>query len=169
MPEVDANTSILIAMSYQAMQKIEDPRPEISIPNSVSTILFMGFFIESNLNYLLKEIEGKEERYGGLIPKLNKFHSLTSRSAADKKLSADELDNFYPGIKRMKEFRNSIAHGTVLSFTEYIRDVDGMRQQAKDIADNLFNRAKAIGHDILRETKYVDAIKDYAQQIVWPT
>jgi len=57
MPKVSKDASLLIATSYQALRRAERGDKSTEITNCVVVILFAGFFIEENLNVIIKEMK----------------------------------------------------------------------------------------------------------------
>lgn len=65
MPEVSADAAILIATSFQALERAKYDDPNTSLTNCTITILFAGFYIEATLNSIFE--------YLNLETKLEKF------------------------------------------------------------------------------------------------
>ena len=56
MPEASEDATILIAISFQALQRLETRNKATEICDCTITILFAAFFVEANLNYILYKI-----------------------------------------------------------------------------------------------------------------
>ena len=60
MPEVTSHASILIATSFQALDRVIKDNKETEICDSTIVILFAAFFIEANLNHIRNVMNKKE-------------------------------------------------------------------------------------------------------------
>ncbi|HAX70875.1 MAG TPA: hypothetical protein DCY14_14780 [Anaerolineae bacterium] len=177
MPEVSKDAAILIATSYQALKRVEKGEKSTEIANCVVVILFAGFFIEENLNVIIKKMKMNEEmrvflngkEHPGLLDKIAWFYNqyVSSERFSSKKelfkkdlngnpLILNKLEKRFPGIKEIIEYRNKIAHGEIK--TVNITKAKKLREQAKIITDELFDLAKQNGFDIPRNITYKSAI-----------
>jgi hypothetical protein len=59
MPEATADAAILIAASYQAMNRAAAGDPRTQLCDCTVTVAFAGFYIEANLNHVIAEL-GRE-------------------------------------------------------------------------------------------------------------
>lgn len=179
MPEGTSDAAILIATSFQALNRVIQDNPETVVCDSTVVILFSAFFIEANLNYIIHALNQEEEmldflygkgrrgdKHPGLQHKLKWFYSkFVDPSFLDKENKVQEseiiekLETTFPGLKKIYEFRNKISHGKiVLSFANR-KDAEEMRQQAKNIVDKLYNIVSPkTGLEISRDITYKNAI-----------
>lgn len=178
MPEVSKDASLLIATSYQALKRAEQGDKSTEITNCVVVILFAGFFIEENLNVIIKEMKkfnemkkflgGKE--HPGLLDKMAWYYnayvaSATAKNRKDlfakdftgKLFILDKLEDKFPGFKDIYTFRNDTAHGTINNLAN-IENANKLRKQAKVIVDELFEISAKAGTEIQRNIKYEVAI-----------
>jgi hypothetical protein len=65
----------------------------------------------------------------------------------------------YPGFATLYRFRNDLSHGAINDTARSLEDVMKLRQQAKDIVDDLFNVANHAGYPIARDITYQKAIQ----------
>lgn len=77
MPEGSKHASILIATSWQALNRAIKGRKDTLICDCTIVILFASFFVESNLHYIIEEMNLKREmsnflgkKYPGIQDKL---------------------------------------------------------------------------------------------------
>jgi hypothetical protein len=56
MPEGSKDAAILIATSWQALNRANFGNPNTLITDCTVVILFAGFFVEANLNYIIEEM-----------------------------------------------------------------------------------------------------------------
>ncbi len=178
MPEASKDAAILIATSYQALKRAENGDKATETTNCVVVILFASFFIEENLNVIIKEMKkldqmklflgGKE--HSGLLDKMAWYYNsyIASTSAKNRKelfakdakgkLSIiDKLEDRFPGFKDIYEFRNQTAHGKINNLAN-IENADKLRKQAKAIVNELFKIAAKAGPEIPRNITYQAAI-----------
>jgi hypothetical protein len=171
MAESSKDAIILITVSYQALQRAEmsNYKPTLTC-DCIVMIVFAGYFIEANLNYIIKRI-GKEKEvkdvlgdYAGLQDKLAWFYNTfiarppqktLNRSA--KKILYSKLRRKFPGFGQIYRFRNKISHGRVSSLVD-LDYAKRLRIQAKDIVDNLFQIVISKGYKISRNKNYREAI-----------
>jgi hypothetical protein len=181
MPEASKDAAILIATSYQALKRAENGDQSTEITNCMVLILFAGFFIEENLNVIIKEMKKETEMksflgskrgpktYPGLLDKIAWFYNsyIASQKAASKtelfkkdskgeSLILKKLELEFPGIKEIHDFRNKVAHGKIR--TTNLANADKLRKQAKSIVDDLFKIAEHNGYPIMRNITYKAAI-----------
>ncbi len=172
MPEVSKDAAILIATSWQALNRTIVRTDEARLCDCTVVILFAGFYIEANLNYIITFIGQKKQMtmflnnsYPGLQDKLAWFYN--QYVARQKDMNKKQL--FRHGIKRklrrkysgfadLYRFRNDISHGVINQTANSTDKTHKLRQQAKDIVESLFDTIENAGHDIPRETTYWEAI-----------
>jgi hypothetical protein len=142
MPEATADAAILIAASYQAMNRAAAGDLSTQLCDCTVTVAFAGFYIEANLNHLIAEL-GREsdfrQAYGpnaGLKSKLAFLYIEYIASApVAKKDVYDRLEVEFPGITELANFRNDICHGTMnQTVAQSLAKTLELRQRAKDIA-----------------------------------
>ena len=61
MPEVSKNAAILIATSFQALNRAKAGDATTMLCNCTITVLFAGFFIEENLDEIVKKMHVMHE------------------------------------------------------------------------------------------------------------
>ena len=72
----------------------------------------------------------------------------------------EKLRGRFPGFDELCRFRNDISHGVINNSADSLEETKRLRQQAKDIVDDLFKIAEqSAGHTIPRMTNYYDAIR----------
>ena len=174
MPEASSDATILIAVSRQALNRTIRRSEETELCDSTVVILFAAFFIEANLNHIIDQL-GKEEElldflYGkkrpsekhpGLQEKLVWFYNtfIESSPMVSKKQVRENLRQRFPGFDEIYEFRNKISHGKVKKEVANRKNAELLRQQAKDMVNELFRLVAAkTGHTILRDVTYKKAI-----------
>jgi hypothetical protein len=165
LPEGGRHAPILIATSWQALNRVFTDGPETRICNCTVVILFAGFYIEANLNHIVEQLHLKdrmktflEQKYPGLQDKLAWFYNefvARSKSAKRKDLFKSginkKLRRRFPGFAKLYRFRNDLSHG-VLNKSAHSID------QAKDIVEQMFMILKRRGYSIRRDTTYYQAI-----------
>ena len=173
MPEGTPDATLLIATSWQALNRAIQGNKKTLICDCTVLILFAAFFIESNLNYIIKEMNqtsqmiaflGKK-KFPGMQDKLGWFYNqYVARSKAVNKKQLynnsieKKLSRKFPGFTKIYKFRNDISHGVVDRSVANLKDAMTLRKQAKDIVAELFLIAYKSGHDITRVINYNDAI-----------
>jgi hypothetical protein len=173
MPEGTPDASILIAISFQALNRVIKDNKETEISDSTVVILFAAFFIESNHNYIVNFLKKEDEmlnflygknrkvkKYPGLQLKLKWFHNefIKTLSSEDKKKITKKLDLEFPSFEKIYKFRNKISHGEVDLSLANRKDAEDLRQKAKNIVDKLYEIVKdKTGIKIPRDTSYKTA------------
>ena len=136
-------------------------------------ILFAGFFIESNLNYIVEEINMKQNmtkflnmKYPGIQDKLGWYYNeFVARSKAfnRKQLYGNRIEiklrRKFSGFAKLYRFRNDLSHGVINRYATSCSEAEKQRNQAKDIVVELFNIASKNGYGISRVVSYDRAIK----------
>jgi hypothetical protein len=178
MPEASEDSAILIATSYQALKRAEQGDKSTETTNSVVVILFAGFFIEENLNVIIKEMKKSTEitsflggkKHPGLLDKIAWYYNyyvaspkattrkeLFAKDIKGKLLILSKLESRYPGFEDILKFRNNVAHGEINSLAN-LEHAKRLRKQAKSIANELFKIAAKAGYQIPRNITYQAAI-----------
>jgi hypothetical protein len=179
MPEASSDATILIAVSWQALDRAIQNNKETEVCDSTVVILFAAFFIEANLNYIVDELgkheelldflygkKRKGEKHPGLQDKLSWFYNffiedspVLTRDRTYNNNIKEKLRERFPGFGEIYEFRNKISHGKVEKTVDNRKDAVRLRQQAKDIVNELFGLvATKTGHNISRDMTYKNVI-----------
>jgi hypothetical protein len=178
MPEASKDASLLIATSYQALRRAENGDKPTEITNCVVVILFAGFFIEENLNVIIREMKKTTEmtlflgnKHPGLLEKVAWYYNyyvatpkattkkdLFAKNAKGKLLILSKLENRFLGIEEIHEFRNKVAHGEI-SHLANLENAKRLRKQAKQIVNELFKISENADYRIPRNITYDVAIK----------
>ena len=171
MPEVSKNAAILIATSFQALDRAKAGAATTMLCNCTVSVLFAGFFIEENLDEIAKKMHINRERkiflgkeHPSLYDKLAwYFNRYVSEQKSDNREGLEKLEKRvnknFPGFRRIYEIRNFVAHGKVQRRLT-LKETEKLRQQAKAIVDDLFIIAKKYGHEIPRKITYDMAINE---------
>lgn len=173
MPEGSGVAAILIATSWQALNRANLGNQNTLICDCTVLILFAGFFVESNLNYIIEELKMKKQmirflnnqKYPGLQDKLGWYYNqYVARSKATDKSQLyrlgikSKLRRKFPGFAKLYRFRNDLSHGVINQSAKSLREAEQLRKQAKDIVAMLFEIASNAGHEIPRMVTYDEAI-----------
>ena len=159
MPEATADAAILIAASYQAMNRAIAGDPSTQLCDCTVTVAFAGFYIEANLNHLIAELRREsdlKQAYSpnpGLKSKLAFVYAEYIASAPQARKDVyDRLEVEFPGITELANFRNDICHGTMnQTVAQSLPKTLELRQSAKDIANRLFTAVNGrTGADLQR-------------------
>jgi len=173
MAEGTKDAMILISTSWQALGRAIQGNSATLICDCTVVTLFASFFIEANLNYIIEKLNMKNEmtkflnnKYPGLQDKLGWFYNkfIARKKAKTKKELFDKgiktkLRRRYPGFATLYNFRNDLSHGVINNTARSLMKVVRLRQQAKDIVDDLFHVAARAGYLIPRDTTYQVAIQ----------
>jgi hypothetical protein len=174
LPEGGRHAPVLIATSWQALNRALTEGPETRLCNCTIVILFAGFYIEANLNHIIEQTHSTRrmktflgQKYPGVQDKIAWFYNeFVARSkAADKKALYKQgvrrkIRRRFPGFARLYLFRNDLSHGVVNKSARSLPEAQQLRQHAKDIVSSLFDIAARRGYSIPRDTNYYDAIAD---------
>lgn len=174
MAEGSKDAMILITTSWQALGRASLGIPETMICDCTVVTLFASFFIEANLNYIVETLHMKKEmikflngnKYPGIQDKLawfyNKFIAKvevkTRKELFDKGIKS-KLRRRYPGFATLYRFRNDLSHGVINDTARSLPKVVELRQQAKDIVEDLFNVVSRAGYSMSRDVTYQRAIQ----------
>lgn len=173
MPEGSKDASLLIATSWQALNRAIQGNSDTEICESTIILLFASFFVEANLNYLIEKLHMKKQMreflgmgYPGLQDKLGWYYNeymAKTKAKSRKELFAKgikaKLRRRYPGFATIYRFRNDLSHGKINRTARSLNEVLKLRQQAKTIVDDLFNVATEVGNPVRRVVTYQQAIK----------
>lgn len=171
MPEVSEDATILLAISWQALGRAKDCDESTMLCNCTVVIVFAAFYIEANLNHIIQMMNRTKEmekfcgnKYPGLQDKLAWFYNcyVSRLKACNKRLLyfsgiKRKLRNTFPGFNKIYNFRNNISHGHIDRSIANSVDAEKIRNQAKDIVNEIFKIAAKAGHDIPRTITYEDA------------
>jgi hypothetical protein len=173
MPEGSKDAKVLIDISFQALERAKKVDESIQIFDCTVALVFAGFFIEANLNQIIKVLEKKQEMIAflnnnqnpGLQGKLAWFYKsyiaepkLNSEKVEMKDLY-DKLRVKFPGFDQIHKFRNDISHGNIDSSVANLVNTEKLRLSAKSIVDELFRIAEqSTGQTIPRTVTQNDAI-----------
>lgn len=184
MSEGNNDASVLIATSFQALNRVIaiDSNPDRLITDCTVLVLFAGFYVEATLNHIFEQT-GKEEElrlfpatssckrkknHPGLRDKLvwfyNEFVEQTkatnwtdlNHNDIDKKLNEK-----FPGFSDLYKFRNDISHGHINQSAKSLDTAQLLRQQAKDIVNQLYIITTDKGYVVSRDIKYRDALASF--------
>jgi len=186
MSEADNTTVTLIATSWQALQRAENNGKKALVFDSstklsdcIVTIVFASFFLEANLNHILKTLGRYEDmqkscgNFPGLYKKLSWFYKeyAVKREAKNKDDLTTRIKIEFPDFDRICEFRNDVAHGNLDSIKPYEElhdlepffiEVGKLRNRTKEIVDKLFEISdKKAGCVIPRNKNYKDVLETY--------
>lgn len=183
MPEVNDNAAIFIATSFQALERAKMGDELTMICNCTVALVFAAFYIEENLDVVIGKLDKTDDmrefleqspnQNPGLILKLAWFYNhyiarekannrkqLLAKDKGRKYLISKKLEQKFPGFNEIHDFRNEIAHGKIKS-SKTLSDVERLRQQAKDITEELLKIAKLAGCEIPKTTTYWDAVAKF--------
>ena len=173
MPEGGKHAPILIATSWQALNRLRFEGPDTQLCNSTVVILFAGFYVEANLNHIIEQLGAagrlktfSQKRHPGLQDKMAWFYNEFIARAKEPDLRhlykrgvAPKLRRRFKGFAKLYRFRNDLSHGIVNKSARSVQETLQLRQQAKDIADELFAILQRRGHTVPRDINYYEAIR----------
>ena len=173
MPEGSKDAAILIATSWQALNRVISGNKQTKLTDCSVVILFASFFIEANLNYIIEEMNLYPEmrnflnkRYPGIQDKLGWYYNrFVARSKANNRNQLyrngikRKIRRKFPGFASLYKFRNDISHGEINKTANSVRETLQLRSQAKEIAADLFKISEKDGYSIDRVLTYDDAIQ----------
>lgn len=182
MAEVSDNAAIFIATSYQAMERAKlDFPPNTETVNLMIALVFLGFYLEENLDVIITKLNKYDElkefsndkggkKKFGLLNKFGWFYNFyiaTSSSKLEKSNPSfmnalvGNLDARFPGFEKIYAFRNPVSHGKI-KHSLSIPDVNTPRERAKVITDELLeiiNQKEGIV--IEKSISYTDAFINF--------
>lgn len=174
MPEAGRHAPILIATSWQALGRALDEGPDTRICNCTVVVLFAGFYVEANLNHVVRVLKLRSrldaftggKRHPGLQDKLAWFYNdfiatvpATDLRTARKHGIDRKVRRRFSGFAKLHRFRNDISHGVVNKSGRSLAQAQQLRQQAKNLVSELFSILERRGHKIRRATSYWEAIQ----------
>jgi hypothetical protein len=157
MPEYTLDQVILLAASWQALERIRIGENATFITDCVSVKLYAAYYIESSINFILLSMNLSDEinqftsntnfEYCGLTDKLlfyyNKFIANPQRDKKkdypDNKVVDKILETEFPGFLEIRKFRNDLSHG-IIKYPEgslTYAEVEIFRKKAKEIVEKL--------------------------------
>jgi hypothetical protein len=156
MPEVCQNATILLAISWQAFDRIKSDRFDLRVCDSVVAIVFSCFYMEESFNVIIDEVVKrnhdlkKPSRDSGMLKKcLWLFNELyldnEQRLENPYKKTNNEFDLLlplcqeFPEFRKLLQLRNDISHGEVEKIIPYLDEISHLRQSAKDIITMFLN------------------------------
>ncbi len=174
MPEGGRHAPVLIATSWQALNRAIVEGSDTLLCNCTVVILFAGFYIEANLNHIAEQLQLTRQmttfldgKHPGLQDKMAWFYNefvarskVSTRRALYKRSVKRKIRRRFPGFAELYKFRNDLSHGAVNRSAHSLVQAQHLRDQAKDIVSELFIILEKRGHDIPRDTTYYQAIND---------
>ena len=85
-------------------------------------------------------------------------NELFTKDTSGKLLILSKLENRFPGIEEIHEFRNKVAHGEISRLAN-LENANRLRKQAKLIVNELFKISEKANYHIPRNITYDVAIK----------
>jgi len=177
MSEGSDHAAILIATSYQALNRAIKGNKTTLITDCTVLILFAGFYVEATLNHIFefinKDIKAfplnvnstRGKIYPGMQDKLAWFYNefieepkATNWNEIRNKNINAKLRTTFPGFSELLRFRNDISHGRINESAMSLDTAQTLRQQAKDLVSQLYNITNAKGYTVPRLITYRDAI-----------
>lgn len=168
MPEATADAAILIAASYQAINRAATGDPRTQLCDCTVTVAFAGCYIEANLNHIIAELGRQDDLkqvYGLNAGLESKLAFLYAEYVASMPLAKSEiyesLELEFPGITEISDFRNDICHGTMnQDVARSLPKTLELRQRAKDVVSRVFTAVNdRTGKDLQRAlVKYWQAL-----------
>lgn len=174
MPEAGPDAPILIATSWQALNRARQDRPDTQLCDCTVAILFAGFFVEANLNKIIQELSmtGQmksflKSKYPGLQDKLAWFYNeFVARSKAashhelyNRRDIKTKVRKRFSGFAKLYGFRNDVSHGVINRSARSLANTERLRQQAEEMVAEFFAIMQKHGHYIPRSTTYHQAIE----------
>jgi hypothetical protein len=177
MSEGSEHAAILIATSYQALNRAIQANPETLITDCTVLILFSGFYVEATLNHIfdstnknieafpISQINLRGKSHPGMKDKLTWFYNefieenrATSWNEIRDNRIAEKTINMFPGFSELHDFRNDISHGRINESAKSLATAQNLRQNAKDIVGRLYAITFEKGYIVPRLVTYRDAI-----------
>jgi len=172
MAEGSRHAAILIATSYQALNRAVRGSSQTLFADCTVMVLFASLYVEATVNHIVEHI-GKANQmtaflnrpFPGMQDKIGWFYNeFVARSKAKtRKQMYDngievKLRRKFPGFAQLYRFRNSISHGEIHPLAASLRTALHLRQRAKDLATDLYDIAADAGHPAPRLITYRQAI-----------
>ena len=166
------HSPILIAISWQALNRALSGDRRTQECDCAVVLVFAGFYLEADLNDLVIRLGRESDMrlflkrpHPGLQDKLAWFYNeYVARSRARDRRELyrrgirAKLRRRFPGFAELYRFRNDIAHGVVNGNARSLQKTQRLRAQAKDISRELFEIAGTHGHVLKPSTDYYKAI-----------
>lgn len=181
MSEGSEHAAILIATSYQALNRAVQGNQDMLITDCTVLILFAGFYVEATLNHIFESTDkdirafpnnetamhGKQNI--GMKDKLAWFYNefieddkATNWSDLRDKGIHAKLGTMFPGFSELHSFRNDISHGRINESAKSLETAQKLRQQAKDLVGQLYTITSTNGFTVPRLITYRDALASLA-------
>jgi hypothetical protein len=179
MPEISKNAAILIATSFQALNRARIGDKSTMLVNCTVTLLFASLFIEESLDVIIAKMDVEKEMNDFFRKRENEHLGLLKKAlwffnqylAVPKAHDKDSLQNLerklyrrFPGFQRLCQIRNDIAHGKV-NRRLTLKEAEKLREQAKSIVDDFLEIAQSTNCEIVRNTTYLMAIESDRDKI----
>jgi len=175
MAEGSRQAALLIAISYQALNRAHRSSKYTRVSDCTVMILFAGFFVEATLNYIIDEMgetAKMESFFHSAHPGIhNKLAWLFNEHVSRKKFLGrtqlyrvgidSKLRRRFPGFGPLLRFRNDISHGEINRSARSLKRALKLRRQAKSMVDTLYVISTRAGFNIPRLRTYNDAIRRY--------
>jgi hypothetical protein len=177
MSEGNDHAAILIAVSFQALNRALKANQDSLLSDCTVLILFAGFYVEATLNHIFESIgkdiktlpiseknpQGKVQLglqdklawfYNEFIeePKATNWNEI-KRNGINKKLATT-----FPGFSELLAFRNDLSHGKINETAKSLPTAKMLRKQAKDVVNQLYTITAKKGYSVPRIVTYQDAI-----------
>lgn len=177
MPEVSENAAILLAISWQAFDRIKSDSFDRKVCDSVVAIVFSCFYMEESFNVIIDEVVKenyslkKPSRNSGMLKKcLWLFNELfldkEQRLDDPYKKTNNEFDLLlllieeFPEFLKLTRLRNYISHGEVYEIVPYLDEISNLRQSSKDIITMFLNSTELDIRNIRYQKVMDELIKD---------
>jgi hypothetical protein len=177
MAEGSEHATILIATSYQALNRAIQANPETLITDCTVLILFAGFYVEATLNHIfestnknintfpMSQINSHGKSHPGMKDKLTWFYNefieenrATNWNEIRANRIAEKATDIFPGFSELHNFRNDISHGRINESAKSLATAQNLRQNAKNIVGRLYAITLEKGYLVSRLVTYRDAI-----------
>jgi hypothetical protein len=179
MPKGDEHAAILIATSFQALNRAVSGKPDTLLTDCTVLVLFAGFYVEATLNqqsgkepelrrFPLSKTKTNGKQHFGMQHKLswfyNEFIDQTKATNWDDIYANDieaKLREKFPGFAEIYKFRNDISHGKINQSAKSLATAMQLRQQAKEIVAQLYRIINEKGYDVTPIPPYRDALSSF--------
>jgi hypothetical protein len=175
MPEGSKQAAILIATSFQAMNRAAEGRRDTLVSDATVMILFAGFYLEATLNYIAEAtgnaptmVKLLKKPFPGLQDKLGWFYNsfVAKKKASTRKQLYQwgieaKLRRKFPGFAELYKFRNDISHGRINKCAASLQTANRLRNNAKSIVAALYTITSKTGHPVSRIPTYQEAIAHF--------
>ena len=177
MSEGSEHAAILIAASYQALNRAIQDDPRTLVTDCTVVILFAGFYVEATLNHIfdstgkkinefpLNQGTSRGKPHPGMKDKLTWFYNefveenraTNWREISDKGITDKAIDRF-PDFSELHGFRNDICHGRINELAKSLESAQSLRQKAKDMVRCFYEITLEKGYEVPRLITYSNAI-----------